>query len=831
MKQNNSRYKKLIENMPAGYAYHKVILDKNNNPIDYIILEVNKKFENITGLKRENIVGKKISNIINNIGKGPFTWAKLYGKIALSKKEEKVEKYFEKLDEWYEIKIYSEKKGYFTTMFYDITERKKKEEKLKLSKFSLDEAPMEIFWINSKGEIKYVNNTATEKLNYKNSELVEAKVSDIDPNFSNENRKDVWKNLKRNEFQKFETQHVTKNGSKYPVEITSRYIKYNGREFEIAFAQDISARKRSENTLKYSRERYETIFDTAPIGIIIEDKKGNIVEVNEVVCEMTGYTKNELEGSNVLDKLVLPENRDKAKENIRKIIEGKNLELDVKTPSKKGKINNSHLKETNIKLPDGSKGIISMYLDITERVKKRKELEMLNFSINKADLLIFRVTPEGIIDYVNETAIDKLGYKKEKLIGCESKKIIKNEDYIDRNSYWQDIKNSGSIKYEIRLQPKDNKAFPVEVNSQYFKYDNEEYEFAFAQDITSRKEKEKEIRYLLYRDTLTGLYNRRFFNEQINRLDTERQLPISIIMADVNGLKIINDSYGHKKGDELLVKTAKILKNSLRNEDILARHGGDEFAILLPETSSEKAQKIINRIRDKTEITKDNPIPISIGLGIATKSNEKENIEDTLKRADNVMYKNKLSKSKSAKNKIIQNLLNTLAAKSSETKQHAVRIDNLAHELGKKINLSNSELNRLSLLATLHDIGKTTISKNILNKAGDLTESEWKKIKEHPEIGYKIASASDEFALVAEEILCHHEHWDGSGYPRGFKEENIPYLARIISIIDAYDVMTHDRPYNKAMSKKEALAEIDNCAGSQFDPESAKYFIEMIKNE
>ena len=229
-------------------------------------------------------------------------------------------------------------------------------------------------------------------------------------------------------------------------------------------------------------------------------------------------------------------------------------------------------------------------------------------------------------------------------------------------------------------------------------------------------------------------------------------------------------------------------------------------------------------------MTKQKSIPISIGIGMATKRKAKENIEDILKKADNDMYKNKLSKSKSAKNKIIQNLLNTLETKSSETKDHALRMEKLALNLGKKIDLSNSELNRLSLLASLHDIGKNTISKNILNKSGDLTEAEWEIIKEHPETGYKIASASDEFALVAEEILCHHEHWDGSGYPRGFKEENIPYLARIIAIIDAYDVMTSDRPYSKAISKEEALSEIKECAGSQFDPELAEVFIDLMKD-
>jgi len=194
------------------------------------------------------------------------------------------------------------------------------------------------------------------------------------------------------------------------------------------------------------------------------------------------------------------------------------------------------------------------------------------------------------------------------------------------------------------------------------------------------------------------------------------------------------------------------------------------------------------------------------------------------------MYQNKLSESRSSKSNIVQGLLNTLSAKSSETKEHAMRMTNLAFHFGEELNFSNSELNRLSLLATMHDIGKTTISEEILNKPGSLSEEEWKIVKRHSEQGYKIATASEEFALIADEILTHHEKWDGSGYPNGLKGEEIPYLARNISIVDAYDVMTNERPYSKAISKEEALTEIKECAGSQFDPELAEGFIKIMKN-
>ena len=468
---------------------------------------------------------------------------------------------------------------------------------------------------------------------------------------------------------------------------------------------------------------------------------------------------------------------------------------------------------------------------LVSRIEKLLSIRSLFLSVQLFQK-IMEVNPIGIcflfkdqkIKYVNKAFLDIMEKKRKNVLNENIFEIFPGQNldkYLNKTKL---EKSSNSIKVEIEATDKWVDIRFIETN-----FNNKKLNALILIDITKSIKQKKEIEYLSYKDKLTDLYNRRFFEEEMERLDTERQLPISVIMADLNGLKLINDSYGHEKGDEVLIKTAEILKETLREEDIVARQGGDEFAILLPKTNSEQLNIIIKRIRDKIEdINSKEDLPLSIALGSATKEKQIEDINEVLKKADNNMYQNKLSESRSSKNKIVKSILNSLSAKSNETTDHAKRMKKLAIRFGSKLKLTYAEINRLSLLASMHDIGKTTISKAILTKADKLSEKEWEIMKNHSKQGYKIASASEEFILIAEDILAHHEHWDGSGYPVGLKGKEIPYLARIISIIDSYDVMINERPYSKAISKEEALKEIKRCAGSQFDPKLAEDFIDMM---
>ena len=341
---------------------------------------------------------------------------------------------------------------------------------------------------------------------------------------------------------------------------------------------------------------------------------------------------------------------------------------------------------------------------------------------------------------------------------------------------------------------------------------------------------ENEIKHLSFHDYLTGIYNRFFFEEELRRLDTERQLPLTIVIGDVNGLKIINDAFGHEKGDELLIKIAKIFKESFRSEDVVARWGGDEFTVILPKINLKDTLKIISRINEKLKKESTKTLPLSVAFGLSTKIDSSQKIDELIKTAEDKMYKHKMIERNSIHSAIISSLGKALKERDYETEKHVKRMKDLAIKLGKELKLSEETLDELTLLTALHDIGKISITDSIILKPTSLTRKEWQIIKMHPEVGYRIAESSAELAPITKGILYHHEWWDGKGYPKGLAGENIPLISRIISIVDAFDAMTNDRPYRKALSTKEAISKIRRCAGSQFDPNLAVKFVKMIES-
>jgi diguanylate cyclase (GGDEF)-like protein/PAS domain S-box-containing protein len=582
--------------------------------------------------------------------------------------------------------------------------------------------------------------------------------------------------------------------------------------------------------LEEAKEKYMHLYDFAPVGYLTINKSGVVIEANFTAAGMLGVELNNLIGHGfslyIFKKdLIIWEH---LLVNIFYDYKENNCELKLCKPN--GSAFYALMICTQLKEDGKAKSALIAISNIDELKQSEEELkkseEKYRCLFENSTDGIYLSTPEGRYIDVNAALVDMLGYEsKEELLDVD----IPSKIYVSgQERPGPDKRNR---MFTTCLKKKDGETIDVEISSNVICENGKpKYYQGIIRDITIRKKTEKRLQYLSFHDNLTGLYNRAYFQEELERLDSKRQLPLSYIIGDINGLKLVNDAIGHNAGDKLLITTANLLKKFFRAEDVVARWGGDEFAIILPKTTSEVVDKILGRIK-KASSKKYyfRNIPISISFGTYTRLDESLSVKDALKEAEQNMYKSKLLEKRSIASSVIASLESMIYEKNYETEEHSKRLVDLSKKLGKSINLSENMINDLTVFATLHDIGKIAIPEDLILKKGKLTEKEWEIIKRHSEIGYNITRSSHQLGHVAEYILCLHESWDGSGYPQGLKGEKIPILSRIVLIVDAYDVMLTGRPYSSALSKEDAMEELTKYAGMKFDPRLVKIFKKIIE--
>jgi len=615
-----------------------------------------------------------------------------------------------------------------------------------------------------------------------------------------------------------------------------------------AYARDVTERITAAKALKDEKELAQEYLNIAAVMILVLDKNGNVTLINKAGCEILGFSEREIIGKNWFDHFLPKDIIKPVKQVFTEVFEKKTV-LSIKHENAivNAQGEERYISWNNAVLYDSKSnvvGVLSSGEDITEM--KRADEKLKASEIRYRELI--NNLDAGIVVHAADTSIISFNKRAEQLLGLSNDeltgKLAASSDFhfIDASYGKLNLSNypvsrilrtaSPLKNYIIGIKHiHDDKVVWVSVNGVPVFNDDEsirEVVISFV-DVSDEKMRQDEIIHLSNHDYLTNLNNRRFFVEKYMDLDHEPYYPLGIMMVDVNGLKIINDAFGHDAGDVALKKVAGILHKACRNEDIICRIGGDEFAIILPNVTKEELDDINETLKTESKNSEVENVLISLATGYEIKTKELTlNLDEILKSAENNMYRHKLSEGISVRNNAIKAILNTLTNKYESERIHSEKVSQLCKKMGEALGMNDEDIKELEMAGMYHDIGKISIPDAILNKPGKLTPDEFTIIKTHPEISYQILRAADEYSDLAIHALYHHERWDGKGYPTGKKGNEIPLFSRIICIIDAFEAMTAERVYKEKMSIDSAVEEIIRCSGTQFDIELARVFIEKV---
>ncbi len=850
---------RFIDEMPFAYAYHRMLFDSLGKPIDYVFLTVNKAFEHITSLKGEDIVGRRVTEIIPGIQDDPANWIGVYGEVVRTQQPKTFKQYDSHLNKWFNVYAMSPVKGHFVTLFMDFTKIvEEQKEQLELLG-ALNDVILELDEDYNILRILMAPNTPIplprEQIPANLDELIGMNAMRFLEREGTSDFRNALDQARVSGQKVILYQHMLLNEQDAWYQLIVNSLTLEGHIRYIISIINITEQKKLESKLIQNEALFQAVFDQAPIGISVTSKDENLYStvsagsnVNQAYVDILGRSREEL-----------------AKLHWTDITHPDDLTADSAQVSRllAGHIDHYRMEKRYFK-PDGSTIWVnftastlrnpinqsSSYLCLLEDITKRKTLEQsLQESERSKSVLLSHLPglayrclndPQWTMKFVSDGCFALTGYYAESLVDnrdlCYNDLIAPAYQAMVYEKWQQVIAARGNfrLEYEIITASGETK-WVLEMGQPIFDAAGQlEALEGVVYDITDQKQREQQILFMSEHDETTKLYNLLYFDKVCRRYNLEHTYPLTVVQCDLDGLRLINNAFGIDEGNALLARVSALLAHNCSDRDVLARTGDDDFSLLMLHTGAEAAEAFIRETEHSINAENSRegvPYHVSLSFGYSTRQSPDEEVGVMLKNAFSSLQNQKILNMRSSHSATLSSIMTALHARSEETEEHAQRLLALTAMIGRELDFSQKSMAELALFSKLHDIGKIGISDAILNKPGPLTEAEWMVMRTHSEIGCRIAKSLEDIAHVANDILTHHERWDGAGYPQGLRGEAIPLPARILAVADAYDAMTQDRVYRKAMPKEAALNEIQGQAGKQFDPQIVQTFLAILARE
>ena len=638
------------------------------------------------------------------------------------------------------------------------------------------------------------------------------------------------------------TKEMKKDGT--PIWIEGDYICLKDNQDRIighfGIQNNVTERVESQNKVTYTINLMKYIIEHNNGGVAVHDLNMNYIYVSQHYLDEYGLTGAEVIGKNHYD--VFPDLPEKWRKVHQLAMQGVvSSAKDDSYVHENGKTDWTSWECRPFYQEDESIGGVIVYTEVTTarkllEISLKKQKDLLETTLQSVGDAVISCNNQGQIVLMNKAAEKMLEVTIDKAYNkpiedfmrihedCDLTKNVHVVHRVIKEAKTEELNDCATLK----LTNLKEIAISGSVSPIFDKDHHLDGVVLIFRDISFMKQRQEEIIYASLHDSLTGLFNYRAFDIEINKLLTEENLPLVLMMGDINGLKLINDSFGHVAGDQLLISFAKQLVDFCPKDTMIFRYGGDEFVMAFPKMKYEDGLVMITKLKESFSFKQFEPISVSMAMGFEVIHSVTDNIREILTEAENHMYRHKITENSSQKSKTIDVIMNALYAKNDRELYHSKRVSKICAEFAKELSWDENDIKEIEVAGLLHDIGKIGIPEVILNKEGKLTDLEWREIMKHPEVGFRILSSVNEFSKMSIYVLEHQEKWNGTGYPRKMSGNSISIQARIIALADAYDAMTSKRPYRETMTKDQALVEIKKYSGTQFDPQLSETFINML---